>query len=106
MQEISENWVNKNFDKKWILKQWQKPIQKAEKLGLPLYCGEFGIITGPPQKEMLNWYNDMIKLFEEAGIGYANWNCKSDQFGLDDGNGKRKEELIKIVSGEYNRLNS
>ncbi len=100
MQDISKNWVGKNFDKKWILEQWQKPIQKAKKLGLPLYCGEFGINTGPPQNETLNWYNDMIQLFEETGIGYANWNYKSDNFGLVDGNGKQNEKLIRIVSGK------
>ncbi len=97
MQDISKNWVNKKFNNAWILEQWQKPIQKAKKMGLPLYCGEFGIITGPPKKEMLNWYSDMINLFEETGIGYANWNYKSGNFGLIDGNGKRNEELIKIV---------
>lgn len=100
MKELSKDWVNKNFDKAWILEQWQKPIQKAKKLGLPLYCGEFGIITGPPQKQMLNWYSDMIDLFEENGIGYANWNYKSGSFGLVDGDGKRKEEFIKVVSGK------
>ncbi len=100
MQDISKNWVNKKIDKAWILEQWQKPIQKAKILGLPLYCGEFGIITGPPQKEMLNWYSDMINLFEENGIGYANWNYKSGSFGLVDGDGVPNEELIKIVSGK------
>jgi len=99
MQDISKRWVNKKFDKKWILEQWQKPIQKAKKLGLPLYCGEFGINVGPHQKDMLNWYSDMIKLFEGTGIGYANWNYKSGNFGLIDGDGKPNAELIKIVSG-------
>ena len=100
MQEIAKKWKGKEFDKKWILEQWQKPIQKAKKLGLPLYCGEFGIIVGPPEKDRLNWYTDMIQLFEENGIGYANWNYKSGSFGLIDDKGKRNEELIKIVSGD------
>jgi len=100
LQDISKRWVNKKFDRKWILEQWQKPIQKAKKLDLPLYCGEFGINVGPHKKDMLNWYSDMIKLFEETGIGYANWNYKSDNFGLIDGNGKQNKELIRIVSGK------
>jgi len=100
MKKPAERWVNKEFNKEWILKQWQNPIQKAKELGLPLYCGEFGIITGPPQEDMLRWYQDMIDLFEENGIGYANWNYKSGSFGLIDGEGSRREDFITIVSGK------
>ena len=100
MQEPAKNWVNKQFNKDWILEQWQKPIKKAKELGLPLYCGEFGIITGPPQVDMERWYQDMIDLFGENGIGYANWNYKSGSFGLIDENGKQKKEFIKIISGK------
>jgi endoglucanase len=100
MKQPSEHWVNKSFNKDWILEQWQKPIRKAKELGLPLYCGEFGIIEGPPQEDMLRWYQDMIDLFEETGIGYANWNYKSGSFGLIDDEGNRREDFIRIVSGK------
>lgn len=99
MKEIGKQWLGKEFNKEWILEQWQKPIQKAKELGLPLYCGEFGIIVGPPREDMLRWYQDMIDLFEEQGIGYANWNYKSGSFGLVDDKGEPNEDLIKIVSG-------
>jgi endoglucanase len=100
MKKPAERWVNKVFNKAWILEQWQKPIQKAKELGLPLYCGEFGIITGPPQEDMLRWYQDMVDLFEENGIGYANWNYKSGSFGLVEENGARREDFIRVVSGK------
>ncbi len=99
MKETGEDWVGREFNKKWILEQWQKPIQKAKELGLPLYCGEFGVIVGPPREDMLRWYQDMIDLFEEQGIGYANWNYKSGSFGLVKDDGSPNEDLIKIVSG-------
>jgi endoglucanase len=76
---------------------WQQPIAKAKKLGLPLYCGEFGVISDAPQKDRLRWYRDMISLFEETGIGYANWNYRSGSFGLMNGE-RRNEELIEIVA--------
>lgn len=97
-QETVKNWVNRDFNKEWILEKWQKPIRKAKELGLPLYCGEFGIITGPPETDRLLWYKDMIELFEKTGTGYANWNYKSDQFGLVNNDGSRNEELISIIS--------
>jgi len=99
MKEQAKGWMERKFDKEWMLEEWQKPIQKAKKLGLSLYCGEFGIITGPPQEDMLRWYQDMIDLFEENGIAYANWNYKSGSFGLLDENGQKREDFIKIVSG-------
>ncbi len=100
MKEPATHWVNKEFNKEWILEQWQKPVKKAKELGLPLYCGEFGIITGPEKGDMLRWYQDMIDLFEESGIGYANWNYKSGSFGLIDGEGNNREDFIQIVSGK------
>ena len=83
-----------------MLNEWQKPIQKAQKLGLPLYCGEFGVITGPPEEDGYRWYQDMIDLFEENGIAYANWNFKSGSWGLKDEDGKRRERKIEIISGK------
>ena len=99
LKSIGENWVGREFNKEIINEMWQKPIQRAKELNLPLYCGEFGIIDGPPQEDVLNWYQDLIDLFEENGIGYANWNYKSGSFGLIEGDGSRNEEMIKIVSG-------
>lgn len=100
MKETGKRWIDKEFNKKWILEQWKKPITKAKELGLPLYCGEFGIITGPPQEDMLRWYQDMIDLFEENNIGYANWNYKSGSFGLVDDKGTPRKDFVRIVSGK------
>ena len=99
LKSVAKNWVGREFNREWILEKWQKPIQKARELGLPLYCGEFGILAGPPEEDRLRWYGDMISLFEETGIGYANWNYKSGNFGLLNGDGSRNEDLIQIVSG-------
>ncbi|NMH88355.1 glycoside hydrolase family 5 protein [Flavivirga algicola] len=96
--EVDE-WVGKEFNKDILFEMWQKPIQKAKNLGLPLYCGEFGIISNAPDKETDVWYQDMIQLFEQTGIGYANWNYKSDNFGLLYYDGKENKDLIKIISG-------
>lgn len=95
-----ENWVGREFNRDWILEKWQEAIKKAKELDLPLYCGEFGVIVGPPEQDRLAWYRDMITLFEETGIGYANWNYKSDNFGLINSEGIQNEALIHIVTGK------
>jgi len=98
-KEDAKRFVGQKWNKEAILKRWQKPIQKAKELGLPLYCGEFGIITKAPQEDRIRWYKDMIALFNETGIGYANWDYRSGSFGLVDSDG-RSEDLIKIVTGK------
>lgn len=98
---VVEKWIGREFNKASMLEMWEQPINKAKQLGLPLYCGEFGIVEEAPKKDRLIWYQDMIELFNETGIAYANWNYKSGNFGLIDGNGEqRREELISIVSGK------
>lgn len=95
----AKRFIGQKWNKEVIFKRWQKPIRKAKKLGLPLYCGEFGIVATASNKDRLNWYADMIALFNENGIGYANWNYRSDNFGLVDSNG-RNENLIQIITPE------
>lgn len=91
--------VNKRFDQKTMLDMMRLPIQKAKELKLRLYCGEYGIVSDAPEADRLRWYADMMEIFREQGIGSANWNYKSDQFGLINNDGSKNEELIKIVSG-------
>lgn len=93
-----KKWVDVKFNKEVLLEMWQKPIQKAKELGLPLYCGEFGIISNAPDKQTLLWYEDMMQLFQETEIGFANWNYKSDDFGLFKADESENKELINIVT--------
>jgi len=90
--------VDKEYNKEVIFEMWHKPIKKSKELGLPLYCGEFGVYFDAPEEDMLRWYGDMIQLFEQHDIGYANWNYKSGSFGLVDEKGKRYEALIEVAS--------
>ncbi len=91
--------VDVDFNKSVLFEMWQQPIEKAKKLGLPLYCGEFGIVVNVPEEDRLRWYKDMISLFEKSGIGYANWNYHSDNFGLIQGE-NRNNALISIVTNK------
>lgn len=103
MKEPAKEWVGRQFNKEIILEHWAKPIAKAKALGLPLYCGEFGIINNTTQEaepDKMRWYEDMIQLFEETGIGYANWNYKSGSYGIVENDGSQKEELISILTGK------
>lgn len=78
----------------------RKPIDLARKLNLPLYCGEFGVIDHAPRESKVAWYRDMVSIFEEHGIAYANWNFKAGSFGIVDGELNPDEEMINILTGK------
>lgn len=81
-------------------KMMQKPIQVAKSLNLLLYCGEWGIVDNAPTEDRLQWYRDMVAIFEKNDVAYANWNYKSDNFGLVDGDSQPNQTLINIVADQ------
>jgi endoglucanase len=97
-QAIVKDHVGKvwNIDK--LEEMMQLPIQKAKELGLPLYCGEYGVIAGAPEEDRIRWYNDMISVFNKNGIASANWNYRSGSFGMDLGDGTKNEPMIQAIT--------
>ena len=100
MQTGIKKYVGQVYNKEWLLSQWQEAIKKAQELGLPLYCSEFGTYFGPPEADLLRWYDDMVALFQENGISYANWNYKSNTFGLITDTGQPREQFIQATLGD------
>lgn len=76
----------------------RKPIAMAKRLKLPLYCGEFGVIMKAPPEDKLNWYRDMVAVFERNGIAYANWNYKAGSFGIVDRNLVPDSAMVRILT--------
>ncbi|SOE23070.1 endoglucanase [Spirosomataceae bacterium TFI 002] len=88
------------YNRESLEKMMAKPIHLADSLGLPLYCGEFGIIDGSPENAKLAWYKDMVAIFEKHKIGYANWNYKAGSFGIVDKDMKPRGEYVEILTKE------
>jgi endoglucanase len=86
------------YNRDTLVKMMQKPLHLADSLKLQLYCGEFGVYENffPPSK--LAWYTDMVSIFDEYGIAYANWNYKSGAFGIVDDNMNPVLPVIKILT--------
>ncbi len=59
-------------------------IKKAEKEGISLYCGEYGVIDVVSPEDTLAWYKTIHKAFEKYGIGHAAWSYKEMDFGIAD----------------------
>ncbi|MFP4417012.1 MAG: glycoside hydrolase family 5 protein [Chitinivibrionales bacterium] len=60
-----------------------EPVIDFQKLNnVRCYCGEFGCISYAPAADKLRWYKDICRLFSNHGIGFSNWNYRSDNFGI------------------------
>lgn len=95
-KEVAKDWVGRSFDKEKLTEMMKKPLRMAKALGLPLYCGEYGVFDKAPMADRLRWYTDIIAIFREHNVSSANWNYKSDQFGF-VGNDGEPIEVVKSV---------
>ena len=59
-------------------------ISAAEKNGVPLYCGEFGVIDRAPAEDTLKWFTDVDAVFKKYDIGFSVWSYKKMDFGITD----------------------
>lgn len=69
------------FHKERLRRMMKPAIDFAKKKSLPLYCGEFGCLPTVPRQARLAYYADIVNVFEEEGIAWANWEYKGE-FGL------------------------
>lgn len=69
------------FDRSTIASMIAKPLARSKQLGLPLYCGEWGVIDRAPMEPRVRWYADVRSVLEENHIGWATWDFKGS-FGL------------------------
>jgi endoglucanase len=99
LKDEAENWIGREFNRQIMEEMMEKPFRKARELNLPLYCGEYGVLKGAPEEDRLRWYRDMMVIFRENHVGSANWNYKSDQFGLVNNDGSLNQDLMDIVAG-------
>ena len=88
----------KEYTQPKLEQMMEKPLRVAREHNLPLYCGEWGAMATVPEADRLRWYQDMVQLFEKHDIAYANWNYRSGNFGLVNGEGEERRALIDVVT--------
>ncbi len=76
----------KSDDKGAVLfeRLFESAVSYAEKMNVPLYCGEYGVIDQAPLPDTVRWFEDIHSVFEKYGIGRAVWNYKQKDFGIVD----------------------
>ena len=83
---MSETDANQPFDPNAMRALIEPALKLRERTGVRLHCGEFGCRTIVPLETRRRWYGDLIGLFVEHEIGYANWDYRGG-FGLIDADG-------------------
>lgn len=78
---------NAPWDREAMRATLAKPLAVRERTGRPLYCGEFGCRLVTPEPARTRWYQDLVSVFEEFGIAFANWDYRGG-FGLLDADGR------------------
>lgn len=81
---FAESMNNLKIDDNFFTRLFEPALKTAEKTGVPLYCGEYGVIDRAPAEDSRRWFNDIHRALEKHGIGRALWSYKKMDFGLMD----------------------
>jgi len=83
--------------KETLQESMQVAFAKAEKLGMPIYCGEWGCLPTVPREDRLAWYRDMSRIFREEEVAHAIWDYKGS-FGIrNHETGEADKALIEAI---------
>jgi len=89
---------NGTYDREKLEALLAKPLALAQKLDLPLYCGEWGALPTVPREARMQWYRDVRTNLEQHGVAWANWDYKGG-FGILGRDGRPDREFINVLLG-------
>lgn len=79
--------LNRPYGREAMAGDLAKPLAVSLETGCGLYCGEFGVYSRVPDHLRIPWYRDLLDVFAEHGIAWANWDYKGS-FGIVDREGE------------------
>ena len=71
------------WDREMIHQQMADAIEVAQKYGLQLFCGEWGVYEPVDRELAYAWTKDMLSVFDEYDIAWTTW-CYDADFGFWD----------------------
>lgn len=72
------------MDSGYFERLFEQAKEVSEKFGVPLYCGEYGVIDQADPESTVRWYKDINAALEKLNISRAAWTYKMKDFGLVD----------------------
>ena len=89
--------ANGYFNKERLEEEMMPAIRKARELGLPLFCGEFGVYPTIPEETRLRWYRDITDIFRKHDIAFCHW-CYKGDFPVVDENNRPDSALVAVLT--------
>lgn len=74
----------KNYNRESLVEFYRPWIELVQQ-NVGVHCGECGCYNKTPHTVFLSWFEDVISILKENGIGYALWNFRGDFGILDSG---------------------
>ena len=79
----------------------QEAVDAARAAGVPVYCGEFGVIDQAPPEDSLRWLEDVMAVFAEMNIGFALWTYKDMDFGINEAHyDSIRGDMLRLLTGK------
>jgi len=70
------------WDRGRMVEEFAPVSEFMEKYGARVICNEFGVYAPVELKAQLRWYEDLLSVLKEMGIGFSYWNYKNLDFGI------------------------
>lgn len=91
--------MDKPFDERYFIKAFKNSYDYAKSKGVPMYCGEYGVIDRATPQDTLKWFQYIGKAFKHYGIGSAIWSYKKMDFGFtDDRMDEVRDKIVEALS--------
>lgn len=70
------------WDRERIAGEFNPVNAFRKKYNVPVICNELGVYAPAELQAQLRWYNDLLSVLGEMGIGFSYWNYKNLDFGI------------------------
>jgi endoglucanase len=91
------------WDRDRLAKEFTPINDFRTKYGVPVICNEFGVYAPVELEAQLRWYDDLLSVLKDIGIGFSYWNYKNLDFGIISVGEKLHEALPQY--GNPERIN-
>ncbi len=97
-EDLSEYVIDRNhtYNKSVMDAEIKQAVDIANKYGLKLYCGEFGASPTTNLAIRVEYYKDLISIFNKYDIALSHWNYKNN-FPMVDKDLQPIKEIIQVL---------
>lgn len=73
---------------------FEKALSHCEKMNVPVYCGEYGVIDLATPEDTFRWLKDINDIFKKYNVARGYWSYKEMDFGIE---GERCKDMLDDI---------